>query len=58
MISDVAKTWIPPSTMNVLAWRATARVVVSSDAISHVVNAGRLMPPEQRALIRREICGM
>ena len=57
MISAVATIWIPPSTMNTPAWIAMARAVVSRDASSHTSNASRLMPAEQRALMRWEICG-
>ena len=57
MIRAVATIWIPPSTMNTLAPMAIARAVVSRDASSHTSKASRLMPAEQRALIRWEICG-
>ena len=57
MISAVATIWIQPSTMNTPAWIAMARAVVRRDASSHTSNASRLMPAEQRALMRREICG-
>ena len=57
MISAVAAIWIPPSAMNTPAWMAMARVVVSRDARSQTSNASRLMPAEQRALTRCEICG-
>ena len=57
MISAVATIWIPPSTMNTPAWIAMARAVARRDASSHTSNASRLMPAEQRALMRREICG-
>jgi hypothetical protein len=57
VISAVATIWIPPSTMNTPAWIAMARTVVRTDASSHTSNASRLMPAEQRALARWEICG-
>jgi hypothetical protein len=57
MISAVATIWIPPSTMKTPAWMAIARAVVRTDDRSHTPNASRLMPTEQRALIRWEICG-
>jgi len=57
MMSAVATIWIPPSTMKTPAWMAMARAVVRTDASSHTSNASRLMPAEQRALIRWEICG-
>jgi hypothetical protein len=56
-MSMVATIWIPPSTMNTPAWMATARAVTRTDARSQTPNASRLMPAEQRALIRWEICG-
>ena len=58
MMSAVATIWIPPSAMKTPTWMAMARAVVRSDASSHTLNASRLMPAEQRALIRWEICGM
>ena len=58
MISAVATVWIAPSRMKTPAWMAMARAVVRSEASSHTSNASRLMPAEQRALIRWEICGM
>jgi hypothetical protein len=58
MMSAVATIWIPPTAMNTPAWMAMARAVVRSEASSHTSNASRLMPAEQRALIRWEICGM
>jgi hypothetical protein len=57
-MSAVATIWIPPSMMKTPAWMAMARVVVRRDASSHASNASRLMPAEQRALTRWEICGM
>jgi len=57
MISAVATIWIPPSTMNTPAPMATARAVTRTDASSHAANASRLMPAEQRALIRCETWG-
>jgi hypothetical protein len=57
MMTVVATIWIPPSTMNTPAPMAMARAVVRTDASSHASNASRLMPAEQRALIRWEICG-
>jgi hypothetical protein len=57
MISAVAAIWIPPSVMKTPAWMAMARAVVKTDASSHTSNANRLMPAEQRALMRCEICG-
>jgi hypothetical protein len=57
MMSAVATIWIPPSTMKTPAWMAMARAVVRPDASSHISNASRLMPAEQRALMRCEICG-
>ena len=56
-ISAVATIWIAPSTMNTPAPMATARAVIRTDDTSHTPNASRLMPAEQRALIRWEICG-
>ena len=58
MMSAVATIWIPPSAMKTPAWMAMACAVVRSDASSHTSNASRLMPAEQWALIRWEICGM
>jgi hypothetical protein len=58
MMSAVATIWIPPSAMKTPAWMAIARDVVRSDARSHTSNASRLIPAEQRALMRWEICGM
>src|SRR5262252_10357264 len=43
--------------MNTAAWTAMARAVIKRDASSHAPNASRLMPAEQRALMRWEICG-
>ena len=57
MISAVATIWIPPSTMNTPAPMAIARAMIRTDASSHTSNASPLMPAEQRALIRWEICG-
>jgi hypothetical protein len=57
MMSAVATIWIPPSTMKTPAWMVMARAVVRRDASSHAANASRLMPAEQRALTRWEICG-
>jgi hypothetical protein len=57
VITAVAAIWIPPSAMNTSAWMAMARAVVRTDASSHASNASRLMPVEQRALMRWEICG-
>jgi hypothetical protein len=54
----VAMIWIPPSTMKTPAWMAIARAVTKKDARSHTANASRLMPAEQRALMRWEICGI
>jgi hypothetical protein len=56
-MSVVATIWIPPSTMKTPAWMAMARVVTRRDARSHTSKASRLMPAEQRALMRWEICG-
>jgi hypothetical protein len=56
-MSVVATIWIPPSTMNTPAWMAMARTVTRRDARSHTAKASRLMPAEQRALMRWEICG-
>ena len=57
VMTVVAAIWIPPSAMKTPAWMATARAVVRRDASSHTSNASRLMPAEQRALMRWEICG-
>ena len=57
MISAVAMTWIPPSTMNTPAPMAIARTVIRTDDSSHTPKASRLIPAEQRALMRWEICG-
>ena len=57
VMTVVAAIWIPPSAMNTSAWMAMARAVVRTDASSHASNASRLMPAEQRALMRWEICG-
>ena len=57
MMSVVATIWIPPSATNTAAPMATACVVVRTDASSHAAKASGLMPAEQRALTRWEICG-
>jgi len=57
MISAVAMIWIPPSAIKTLAWMAMAHAVVRTDARSQTANASRLMPAEQRARMRCEICG-
>src|SRR5512138_2711737 len=57
MMSTVATIWIPPSTMKAPAWMAMARDVVRTEATSHTLNASGLMPAEQRARMRWEICG-
>jgi len=51
-ISVVATIWIAPSTMNTPAPMATARAVIRTDDSSHTPKAIRLMPAEQRALMR------
>jgi hypothetical protein len=56
-MSAVDAIWIPPSAMNTPAPMAIARAVIRTDASSHTSNASRLIPAEQRALIRWEICG-
>jgi hypothetical protein len=48
----VATIWIPPKPMNTPAPIAIARAVTRTDASSHAGNASRLMPAEQRALMR------
>src|SRR5438067_6120056 len=53
----VAMTWIAPRTMKTPARMAMAWVVTRSDDTSQTPNANRLMPAEQCALIRCEICG-
>jgi len=57
MMSVVAAIWMPPSTIKTPAPIAIARAVVSRDASSHTPKASRLMPAEQRALMRWAICG-
>jgi len=56
-ISAVATIWITPSPMNTAAPMAMACAVIRTDDSSHTPNASRLMPAEQRALMRWEICG-
>jgi hypothetical protein len=43
--------------MNAQAPMATARAVIRRDDSSHTPKASLLIPAEQRALIRWEICG-
>jgi len=57
MINAVATIWIPPSTRNTPAPMAMARAVIRTDDSNHTANASLLMPAEQRALIKWEICG-
>ena len=57
MMTVVATISIPPRTMNTPAPMAIARAVVRTDASSQTPNASRLMPAEQRALMRWETCG-
>ena len=57
MINAVATIWIPPSTTNTPAPMAMARAVIRTDDSNHTANASLLMPAEQRALIKWEICG-
>jgi hypothetical protein len=52
MMNVVATIWIPPSTMKTPAWMAMACEVVRRAASSHTSKASRLMPAEQRALMR------
>jgi hypothetical protein len=53
----VAAIRITPSTIKTPACRAMARAVIKQDANSHTPKASRLMPAEQRALMRWDICG-